>query len=87
MRRRRSNPARAVFLALLMATILLGTWVHRTMGPVLLAFAGKQVEILAVDAVTRAVRSRIADQVAYEDLVRIERGADGRVTLVQVNTV
>jgi len=73
-------------LILLLALVLLGTWLHRTMVPVLVAYAGKQVEILAVDAVTRAIRQQISDGVAYEDLVHIERDADGRVTLLQVNT-
>src|SRR5690606_11161266 len=85
-RRRRASSGRAAFLALVLVLVLGGTWVHRTMAPVLMAFAAKQVEILAVDAVTRAVRQRIADQVAYEDLVHIQRDAGGRVTVLQVNT-
>lgn len=87
MRYRRAHRGRAAFLGLVLALVLLSTWAHRTMAPVLIAYAGKQMEILGIDAVTRAVRQRIADQVAYDDLVHIERDADGRVTVMQVNTV
>lgn len=87
MRRRRANLGRALFLVLVLLILVLGYLMQRTMGPVLLAFAVKQAEILGVEAVTRAIRTQVAEQVDYEDLIRIQRDDSGHVTFLQVNTV
>lgn len=74
-------------LLLLSVALAAAFWVQRTAVPPLMAYAEQQVHARTVAAIDRAVQGQLASGLRYDDLVVVHRDAQGRVTLVQVDTV
>lgn len=59
---------------------------ERTMAPAAAAVALRRAEAEAVAAISRALSEKVAEPLRYDDLVRVERDDQGRITFMQVNT-
>lgn len=70
----------------LIALAAAGFSVERNLKPIILNTAESRVRSVALDAVNAAIAMNLSD-VHYEDLVTVEKDADGRVVLLQANTI
>lgn len=85
--KRRMSPA--VWLLFLIALCGLGFFiVECTLFQTIMAFAEAKAVQMAVTAVNDAVRKEISKQnLTYEDLIEVHKDNEGRVVLIQANTV
>jgi sporulation protein YunB len=86
-RRLRSAGRPAAWGLAAVALALLALWFDRSTAPTLQAFAQREARSLAVLAIERAVRQQLGGGLRYDDLVVVHRDSQGRVTLIQVDTV
>lgn len=70
----------------LIALTAAGFSVERNLKPIILNTAESRVRSVALDAVNAAIAMNLSD-VHYEDLVTVEKDAEGRVVLLQANTI
>ena len=70
----------------LIALAAAGFSVERNLKPIILNTAESRVRSVALDAVNAAIAMNLSD-VHYEDLVTVEKDAEGRVVLLQANTI
>ncbi len=78
-------PILGVFIIILMASSLLVMDIKIKSS--LLQIAKSKVQVSGVEAINRIVNREIVSQVKYEDIVYVHKDADGRIVLVQPNTI
>jgi sporulation protein YunB len=77
-----------ILLALLAAIgIFLFVVVDRNTSPVIINMAEARVRALAVKAMNDAVRTIMTDPVKYTDLIKVVQDKEGRVMMIQANTL
>jgi len=65
----------------------LALYVVTRLDPVVLSMAEARTRQLAVEAINQAVSEVMQSSISYSDLIQVSTDADGRVTLIQANTI
>lgn len=63
------------------------SFVEYQLTPNIIAIAEAQARIIATEAINEAVKTKIAKNVQYKDLISIHKDTSGQITLIQINTV
>ncbi|SFR13809.1 sporulation protein YunB [Desulfoscipio geothermicus] len=86
-RRKPHRKVLAVFLLLLLASGLF-VFVDRRVRPTLFSIAEVEVTQMAVDAINKTVQKEVSRKnIDYQDFITVHRDYNGRVALMQANTV
>ncbi len=85
----RSRPAsKWPFLIICLLILSLAFYVLEVrIRPTFMAIAEKKAEIMAIEALNRAVDERVLNSIDYTDLIRIERTSDGHVSHMVPNVM
>jgi sporulation protein YunB len=73
--------------ALLIVFIIIFEIVDRSAAPVMIDMAESRVRAAAVKAMNDAVRAVMASPLQYTDLIKITQDNNGKITMIQANTV
>ena len=73
-----------LFLFFLIEGVLL---LERRLRPAILSFAEVKADMLATDAVNRAIMEKVARGIFYQDLIAIRQDEEGRIIMAQLNTM
>ena len=85
--RRRSFKPLVMLLLMVVFVILLFTVIEMNLKATILAMARVRAEQAAINAIQEAVNEKIARAVEYKDLIFIRTDNNGRVVLMQANTI
>ena len=86
-KRRRGLGLRFYLLAGVVMLFSLGVVVDAALRPILEQVAAQQVHLAVVRLINEAVYDQLGNGVAYQQLINVSTDADGRVTLMQPDTV
>lgn len=88
-KRRRHISSTAFFMVLLMvAVVLVYIIVDRNLRPTIIGIAEAQAILKVNEAVSEAVRQKVSEEnVIYQDLVTVHKDNNGRIVMMQANTV
>ena len=78
------------FILLCLALFLLcrGFWVlEKNLRPAILSVAEVNANILATEAVNRAILEKVAQGILYQDLISISQDENGKIIMAQINTM
>jgi sporulation protein YunB len=78
------------FILLCLALFLLyrGFWVlEKNLRPAILSIAEVKADILATEAVNRAILEEVAQGILYQDLISINQDENGKIIMAQINTM
>lgn len=76
-----------VVLCLIVFLILKGFWViEQNLRPAILSLAELKANAVAVDAVNLALRDKMAQDIAYHDLIAVRQDDQGKIVMAQINT-
>ncbi len=84
------NVSAVSFLLLCLALFLLcrGFWaMERNLRPAILSIAEVKANILATEAVNRAILEKVTPGISYRDLISIRQDENGKIIMAQVNTM
>lgn len=87
---RRRKPYRGWLALLLALTLLCGVYLffELRVRPTLLAVADIQITGMAIEAINRTVQQEVSrNNIGYQDFITVHRDYNGRVALMQANTV
>ena len=77
-----------VMLCLLLFFLFEGVLLlERRLRPAILSFAEVKADMLATDAVNRAIMEKVARGIFYQDLIAIRQDEQGRIIMAQLNTM
>ena len=77
-----------VILCLLLFFLLEGVLLlEKRLRPAILSFAEVKADMLATDAVNRAIMEKVARGIFYQDLIAIRQDEQGRIIMAQLNTM
>lgn len=77
-----------IFLCLLIFLSFRGFWaVEKKLRPVILSIAQVKADMLATDAVNRAIIEEVAHGILYQDLISIKQDDSGKIIMAQINTM
>jgi sporulation protein YunB len=82
--RRKQRAIAIIFIILFIASII---FIDYRIKASLLELARTQAEMRAVDIVSRAVYDQVVQQTQYKDIVYIHKDEQGRIVMLQANTV
>lgn len=60
---------------------------ERRLRPAIISFAELKADIMATDAVNRAIMEKVARGIFYQDLIAIKQDEQGRIIMAQLNTM
>lgn len=88
-KKRRRFPGRAFFILLLIVTMVGGYFiVDRNLRPAIVTIAESRANLLVNDIVSEVVQRKVAEErIQYQDLVNIHKDNNGRIVMMQANTV
>lgn len=76
-----------VVLCLIVFLTLKGLWIiERNLRPAILSLAELKANAVAVDAVNTALRDKMAQGLAYHDLIAVRQDEQGKIVMAQINT-
>lgn len=91
MKRRRKSRKRKitfVFLVAVFVLIIYGFIVFdQNIKPTILALSEVKARMIATQAVNDAIKSKIKDDIKYQDLIFVKTDNEGKITMMQANTV
>jgi sporulation protein YunB len=77
-----------VLLCLMMFMLYRGFFIlEQSLRPAIVSIAEVKADILATDAVNRAIMEEVARGIFYQDLISIEQDEQGKIIMAQVNTM
>lgn len=77
-----------IILCLLLFFIVEGVLLlERRLRPPILSYAEVKADMLATDAVNRAIMEKVARGIFYQDLIAIKQDEEGRIIMAQLNTM
>ncbi len=77
-----------IVLCLLLFFLIEGVLLlERRLRPAILSFAEVKADMLATDAVNRAIMEKVARGIFYQDLIAIRQDEEGRIIMAQLNTM
>ena len=87
-RRRRTNYfVLTVFLIIIVLLSLIFLLIDRRIKPTVIAMSEAQVRYITVKALNNAVRKALNSNIKYTDLINIMTDRDGKISLIQANTI
>jgi sporulation protein YunB len=88
-KKRRRFSSTAFFIILLILSVSFVYYlVDRNLRPTIIAIAESRANLMVNDAVSEAVQARVAEEnLQYQDLVNIHKDNNGRIVMMQANTV
>lgn len=80
---------RIIILSVLIAILVIYIFViiDRNVKPTVLAISEVQARVIATQIINDAVKENINDDIRYQDLIYIQYDNNGKVTLMQANTI
>lgn len=87
---RRKNKRNKIFIVAVAFFVLLiygFIWVDKNIKPTVLAISEVQARKIATQAINEAVKNKIKDDIKYKDLIFVNFDKDGKVTMMQANTI
>ena len=87
---RRRNKKNKIFIVAVAFFVLLiygFIWVDKNIKPTVLAISEVQARKIATQAINEAVKNKIKDDIKYKDLIFVNFDKDGKVTMMQANTI
>ena len=78
---------RFLFFLVIIMFYLIFNYVENSLTPNIMAIAEAQAKNIAVEAINKTVKEKIAKDVQYKDLISIHKDTSGQITLVQINTI
>ncbi|WP_352419887.1 sporulation protein YunB [Proteiniborus sp.] len=89
MRRRRNKKKKvfAIVVIILVLSIYGFVWVDKNIKPTVLAISEVQARKIATQAINEAVKNKIKDDIKYKDLIFVNFDREGKVTMMQANTI
>jgi sporulation protein YunB len=77
-----------IALCLLVFLLLKGFWaMEQNLRPAILSIAEVKADMLATDAVNRAIMEEVAHGILYQDLISIKQDDRGKIIMAQINTM
>lgn len=78
-----------MFILLFLVSTLIGTFIYidNKLRPTITVIAETKAEELANKSINRAVASVIDNSVKYEDLINVRTGENGKITMMQANSI
>ncbi|GAA0710645.1 sporulation protein YunB [Paraclostridium ghonii] len=78
-----------MFILLFLASTLIGTFIYidNKLRPTITVIAETKAEELANKSINKAVASVIDNSVKYEDLINVKTGENGKITMMQANSI
>lgn len=89
-RRNKRNKRNKIFIfavAFFVLSIYGFIWVDKNIKPTVLAISEVQARKIATQAINEAVKNKIKDEIKYKDLIFVNFDKDGKVTMMQANTI
>ncbi|MEG6617070.1 sporulation protein YunB [Peptococcaceae bacterium 1198_IL3148] len=87
-KRRRFSSTAFFIIVLIISVSLVYYLVDKNLRPTIIAIAESRANLMVNDAVSQAVQTRVAEEkLQYQDLVNIHKDKDGRIVMMQANTV
>lgn len=92
MLRRRIAVSRQAMVFFVLAAFLFGVtqffiFLEQRLRPTIFSIAGARAKTIATEAINRAVKEKMADNILYQDLIFVERSGEGRIVMAQTNIV
>jgi sporulation protein YunB len=84
---RRRHKLRLVVVSVLVMLVALGVVVDAALRPIVQTVAAQQVHLAVVRLINEAVYDQLGNGVAYQQLINVSTDENGRVTLMQPDTV
>ncbi len=87
---RKKNKKNKIFfiaVAFFVLSIYGFVWVDKNIKPTVLAISEVQARKIATQAINEAVKNKIKDDIKYKDLIFVNFDKDGKVTMMQANTI
>lgn len=78
-----------MFILLFLVSTLIGTFIYidNKLRPTITVIAETKAEELANKSINKAVASVIDNSVKYEDLINVKTGENGKITMMQANSI
>ncbi len=86
-RRNKRNKIFIIAVAFFVLSIYGFIWVDKNIKPTVLAISEVQARKIATQAINEAVKNKIKDDIKYKDLIFVNFDKDGKVTMMQANTI
>lgn len=67
--------------------ILSFMWIDRSIAPTVLALSSAKARVIATQAINTAVNKKLADGIRYDQLITAVTDDNGRITMLQANTM
>lgn len=74
-------------IILVILVLVLGLWMDGNLRPIVISMAEAQCRSLAVGVLNTSIRTVLSSGIDYGDLMEVRFDSDGRVTMMQANTV
>ncbi len=76
-----------IIALLLFSTVRLFMYMEQNLRPTIIASASYYADMLATESINNAVREKIAEEMIYDNLIKLERDDSGRIIMAQINTM
>ncbi|MBZ4665703.1 sporulation protein YunB [Mahella sp.] len=79
-----------LFIVLIVAVVMFALvfeWIDRSIAPTVLALSSAKARVIATQAINVAVNKKLADGISYDQLITAITDDNGRVTMLQANTM
>lgn len=87
MRRSKKKKTFIIIIIILVLFIYGFVWVDKNIKPTVLAISEVQARKIATQAINEAVKNKIKDDIKYKDLIFVNFDKNGKVTMMQANTI
>ena len=62
-------------------------FIENNLRPTLMAIAEARAKIIAFDSINKAINEKVAQEIRYDDLIKVEKDRDGKIAMTQINTM
>jgi sporulation protein YunB len=82
------SPLAFIIICLVVFLLIKGFWImEKNLRPAILSIAQVKANMLAIDAVNRAIVEEVTRGISYQDLISIKQDETGKITMAQINTM
>ena len=82
------SPLAFIAICLMVFLLIKGFWImEKNLRPAILSIAQVKANMLAIDAVNRAIVEEVTHGISYQDLISIKQDETGKITMAQINTM
>src|SRR5690554_6897139 len=77
-----------ILLCLVFFLLYQGFWMlEKSLRPAILSIAEVKADMLATDAVNKAIMEEVARGIFYQDLISVDQDENGKIVMAQINTM